>query len=69
MFIYLYQSKTSPLPYLGICDGKHFEHPFLVVNGRSRMKILPFDPDEDLPIKPIQEVLMLGKNYLDKKLG
>ena len=69
MFVYMYNSKSHPLPYLGICDGNQFEHPLLITNGRSRMKILEFDPSQDLPIATLGEVLALGKHYLDRKLG
>lgn len=57
MFCYLWVDKNSKLPYLGIVEGKHIEHPLLVGEKRSRMKIIRFDPNKDLPLKTIKEIL------------
>ena len=57
MFCYLWIQKKSGKPYLGIVEGKRIEHPDLIMEKRSRMKIMLFDPDEDLPVNTIQLVL------------
>ena len=57
MFCYLWVHKKQQMPYLGIVEGKHFDHPNLVQEKRSRMKIMLFDPNEDLPIGEISAIL------------
>ena len=57
MFCYLWIQKKSGKPYLGIVEGNRIEHPDLIMEKRSRMKIMLFDPDEDLPVNTIQLVL------------
>lgn len=40
-----------------IVEGKHFDHPALIQEKRSRMKIMLFDPSKDLPVKAIVGIL------------
>lgn len=57
MFCYLWIDKTGNQPYLGIVEGKYFDHPALIAEKRSRMKIMLFDPNKDLPIDDIKAIL------------
>jgi len=57
MFCYLWVHKKYKQPYLGIVEGKYFSQPFLLQEKRSRMKIMLFDPNKDLPIEAINAVL------------
>lgn len=57
MFCYLWTHKKHQQPYLGIVEGKLIHHPNLIIENRSRMKIMLFNPDEDLPITTIVDVL------------
>jgi hypothetical protein len=57
MFCYLWVNKKFNQPYIGIVEGKHFDHPNLIQENRSRMKIMLFDPNKDLPIKTINTIL------------
>jgi hypothetical protein len=57
MFCYLWIDKNTSQPYLGIVEGKRIEHPELRIGNRSRMKIILFDPNKDLPIKTIENIL------------
>ncbi|MEO8764386.1 MAG: DUF1801 domain-containing protein [Ginsengibacter sp.] len=57
MFCYLWVHKKYQQPYLGIVEGKRFDHPGLVSEKRSRMKIMLFDPDKDLPLNTIRAIL------------
>lgn len=57
MFCYLWIHKKHKQPYLGIVEGKRFDHPTLVIEKRSRMKIMLLDPNKDLPIEIINSVL------------
>lgn len=58
MFCYLWVHKKYKQPYLGIVEGKRLEFPELIIEKRSRMKIMLFDPDKDLPKKRIEIILL-----------
>ena len=57
MFCYIWVHKKLKQPYIGIVEGKHFNEPFLIQEKRSRMKIMLFDPEKDLPVKIIENVI------------
>ena len=38
-------------------EGKHLDHPLLETGDRARMKIFRVDPEQDLPIDTITELL------------
>lgn len=57
MFCYLWVHKKYRQPYLGIVEGKLINHPDLIIEKRSRMKILLIDPNQDLPIEKIAGIL------------
>jgi hypothetical protein len=62
MFCYLWVHKKTGQPYIGIVEGKHFNHPALIVEKRSRMKIMLFDADKELPVKTIKAILQQAIN-------
>lgn len=53
----LWVHKTLHQPYIGIVDGKLIDHPDLVQEKRTRMKILLLDPGKDLPVQKIDAIL------------
>lgn len=57
MFCYLWVHKKSKQPYLGMVEGKALSHPALISENRSRMKIMLFDPQKDLPVRTIKRIL------------
>ncbi len=57
IFCYLWTHKKHLLPYIGIVEGKLMEYPDLIVEKRSRMKILLIDPNLDVPVQKIQPIL------------
>lgn len=57
MFCYLWVHKKLLKPYIGIVEGWRFQHPSLIIEKRSRMKIMLFDADEDLPVETITDIL------------
>ncbi len=57
MFCYLWYHKKYQQPYVGMVEGKHFNEPFLIQEKRSRMKIMLVDPNKDLPIDWINNIL------------
>jgi Domain of unknown function (DU1801) len=62
MFCYLWIHKKYKQPYIGIVEGNRFNHPGLLQENRSRMKIMLFDPTEDLPVKVITTILQQAIN-------
>ncbi len=60
-FCYLWKDKVSGAPYLLVVKGGQIDHPLLVQGNRAKMKILPIDVDQDLPINEITEVLAIAK--------
>ncbi|HRG39552.1 MAG TPA: DUF1801 domain-containing protein [Bacteroidia bacterium] len=62
MFCYLWFHKKHKQPYIGIVEGKRFDEPFLIQEDRSRMKIMLFDPNEDLPMQTIENILQKAIN-------
>lgn len=63
MFCYLWIHKKYQQPYLGIVEGKRINHPALIIEKRSRMKIMLFDPNKDLPIDTINSILQQAINF------
>src|SRR5690348_16124504 len=66
MFCYLWIHKKYNQPYLGIVEGKRLNHPSLSIEKRSRMKIMLFDTNKDLPIDTINIILQEAINLYKK---
>lgn len=62
MFCYLWVHKKRQQPYLGMVEGTHLNHSNLVIEKRSRMKIMLFNPNEDLPIETIELIVQEALN-------
>jgi hypothetical protein len=62
MFCYLWVHKKYKQPYIGMVEGKHLDHPDLIIEKRSRMKIMLLDPGKDLPIQTIEAILQKALN-------
>ena len=56
-FCYLWVQKKSGSPYLGFVEGKRMNHPDLLQEKRTRMKILLVDPEENIPVIKIRNIL------------
>src|SRR5690606_28413738 len=57
MFCYLWIHKLHKLPYIGFVDGNKIDHPKLIIEKRARMKILLVDPEKDIPLRTINQIL------------
>ena len=62
LFCYLWFHKKYKQPYIGIVEGNRFNEPFLIQEVRSRMKIMLLDPNEDLPLQTIENILQKAIN-------
>ena len=56
-FCYLWVHRKYGKPYLGIVDGKKISNPDLLSEKRSRMKIMLIDPNNDIPVQKIRNIL------------
>ena len=63
MFCYLWIHKKYKQPYLGIVEGNRFNNPELIIEKRSRMKIMLLDPKKKVPIKIIDDILKKAINF------
>ena len=57
MLFYLWVDKKLKVPYIGIANGHQMEHPALTQGKRTRIKLLFVDPEQDLPVDLITELL------------
>ena len=57
MFCYFWADKKTGQPYIGFVEGRNMNHHLLEQGNRKRMKILRINPEEDLPIEVINEIL------------
>jgi hypothetical protein len=62
MFCYLWIHKKYKKPYIGIVEGKYFDESFLIQENRSRMKIMMFNNNEDLPLVQIEMTIQKAIN-------
>lgn len=57
MFCFLSINRKTDEPYLLIVEGRLTDHPLLEAADRKRMKSISFNPEEDLPLDAITEIL------------
>ena len=66
MFCYLWTDKKKDEPYILMVEGKYLDHPELEEGDRSRMKIFSVNPNQDLPIKTINNILQKALDLYKK---
>lgn len=57
MFCYLWIDRKTDHPYLLMVEGKYLNHPKLEQDHRARMKVFNINPNRNLPIKAIENIL------------
>lgn len=65
--VYLWKDKQTDQPYLLLVDGNLIDHPALEQGDRKRMKILRVEPNKDIPIRNVKEVLNLACGIIQTK--
>jgi len=60
MFCYFWKDKKTQEPYIGICRGNEIDHPSLESGNRTRIKIFRVNPNEDIDVKTLKEILFLA---------
>ena len=53
----MWTDKKTDEPYILMVEGKYLDHSELEEGDRSRMKIFRVNPNKDLPIKTIENIL------------
>ena len=56
-FCYLWVHKKLQQPYPGIVEGQKIQHPELVQEKRTRMKIFLVDSNKNVPVRKINVIL------------
>ncbi len=54
---YLWVHKKLQQPYIGIIDGNKINHPDLLTEKRTKMKILLIDAGKNIPVGKIKTIL------------
>jgi hypothetical protein len=57
MFCYLWIDKKTQHPYICFVKGKHSKNPHLEFGARKTMKALTINPNEDIPVDIINNIL------------
>ena len=57
VFCYLWTDRKTDKPYILMVEESHLDHPELEAGTRSKMKIFRVDPEKDLPIRTIRDIL------------
>lgn len=57
IFCYLWTDKKTDEPYILMAEGKYLDHPELESGNRSRMKIFRVNPNADIPIETVENIL------------
>lgn len=67
-FVYLWTDKKSGNPYILFMDGNKLNHPKLIQGDRKRMKTYNINPEEDINLNELNEVLELGLSLYQTNL-
>lgn len=59
------KEKEFNCPYIGVVNGNKLDHPALVQGKRVQIKLLPIDPEQDLPVETIQAILQCAMAQRD----
>ena len=54
---YLWKDKVSEEPYVLFVKGSELSHEALETGSRKKMKILRIDPEQDIPLHTLKEIL------------
>jgi hypothetical protein len=63
---YLWKDKKTSEPYVLFVDGNKLEHALLETGDRKRMKIFRVNPNEDIEIEILQELLLSAISLYEK---
>ncbi len=58
-------SKKQKTPYLGFIHGHKLKHKQLLSEARKQIKVYYLDPEKDIDIKTLRELVMEAVLYVD----
>ncbi len=61
MFCYMGVSAKQKKLYLGFVKGYKLKHPSLKKEGRKQIKVFYINPEKDLPIKTLKQIIFEAK--------
>lgn len=61
MFCYMSVRTKDQKLYLGFVAGHKLKHPSLLKEGRKQIKVFYIQPEEDLPIKTLKQIISEAK--------
>lgn len=64
MLCYFYYSKKYGRHYISFYHGDKLDYPELIQDGRKKFKILLIDPEKDLPVEFILNLIEEIKRYI-----
>lgn len=67
MLCYLWTDKESGWPYIGFADGNQMQSAHLIQGERKRMAIFKINPEEDIPVSIIRELVSLAVDLKIKR--
>ncbi len=63
-FCYLWQDVKTKIPYIGIVRSSNLDHPKLFLGKSKKMKKYYVNPNEDINVNELHEILNVAKrNY------
>lgn len=68
MLCYFWIDKKKSQAYISFADGKQINHPLLEEKDLKRFKVLYLQPDQDLPIEAISQILSESISLREKKI-
>ena len=68
MLCYFWIDTKNLLPYIGFMEGCHMNFDWLEAGDRARIRIMYFDPYEDIPLKKVKQTLNASIILLDRKM-
>lgn len=57
IIVYFWLTAKTGQPYLGVVNGKLINHPQLQADGRARIRVLPLNPQKELPLDTLDFIL------------
>lgn len=68
MFCYLWKDKKTDIPYIGIVNGSDINHPALEAGNRKKMRILSIEPNKDINLNLVQDILTQSAQIAEEKI-
>ncbi len=61
-FCYISYHKKKDETYIGFVRGYKIKHDRLISGGRKQIKVYPINPEQDIDIEELREIVVLHKS-------